>query len=412
MSNIELIHGSCADQKVDAVVNAANANLAYGGGICKVIFERAGVPELKAACREYQTPLRDGAAVKTLSFNMKNAKAIIHAVGPDFSRTPKAFKELYEAYYNSLLIIRDNGYHSISFPLISSGIFGGDLSNAVTESAKQCIRAYKSFIRRFPDYEIDVKLCAYTADEMREASIEFERRLGNDDISIDETNRSKIDTKEKNDDMPNTPDDEYSRWNVGANAFGKVGEPIPWLEESSGARKKYGVQEFTINGRREYAVFFHMPDEPYGWLSNWYRSEFELDGMKFSSVEQYIMYQKCVLFGDLSSASRIMETDDPAVHQLIGKNASGFIEKVWNGYRQVVAEKALYAKFSQDEFLKEKLLLTQDIWLVESANGDKNWACGIGMDDDRRLDASNWTGMNILGFSLMKVREDLRKENV
>ena len=45
-------------------------------------------------------------------------------------------------------------------------------------------------------------------------------------------------------------------------------------------------------------------------------------------------------------------------------------------------------------------------------NGDKNWACGIGMDDNRRLDASNWTGMNILGFALMKVREDLRKENV
>ena len=69
---------------------------------------------------------------------MTNAKAIIHAVGPNFAVTPKAFKELFDAYYNSLKayynslkVMMDNDYHSISFPLISSGIFGGSLSNPV-----------------------------------------------------------------------------------------------------------------------------------------------------------------------------------------------------------------------------------------------------------------------------------------
>ena len=131
MSKIELINGSCADQKVDIVVNAANAVLWAGGGIGGVIFNKAGITELTTACSKYKTPLKDGSAVITPAFNMTNAKAIIHAVGPNFAVVPKAFKELFDAYYNSLKVMMDNDYHSISFPLISSGIFGGSLSNPV-----------------------------------------------------------------------------------------------------------------------------------------------------------------------------------------------------------------------------------------------------------------------------------------
>ncbi|MBO4681780.1 MAG: macro domain-containing protein [Clostridiales bacterium] len=169
MSKFELLNASCADQVVDAVVNAANDGLWAGGGICGVIFSKAGRDELTAACRKYKTPLNDGDAVITPAFNMTNAKAIIHAVGPNFRSTPNAFEELYKAYYNSLAVLKDNGYHSISFPLISAGIFGGNLPKPAAESTKQCLRAYKKFIEDFPDYEIDVKLCAFSAQEMSDA---------------------------------------------------------------------------------------------------------------------------------------------------------------------------------------------------------------------------------------------------
>ena len=175
MSKIELINTSCADLEVDVVVNAANDGLWAGGGICGVIFKKAGMTELTNACRKYKTPLNDGDAVITPAFNLKNAKAIIHAVGPNFAVTPRAFKELFDAYYNSLKVLMDNGYHSISFPLISSGIFGGSLDNPVAESTKQCLRAYKKFTEDNPAYDIDVKLCAYTASEMREAQAELDR---------------------------------------------------------------------------------------------------------------------------------------------------------------------------------------------------------------------------------------------
>lgn len=173
MSNFTLIHGSCADQTADAVVNAANSGLIEGGGICGVIFAKCGSKELTKACLAIPTPVNDGNAVITPAFNLKNAKYIIHAVGPDFYRTPKAFFELYNAYYNSLVLLKDNGLHSISFPLISSGIFGGNLKNAAAESAKQCGRAYKKFGQDYPDYDVNVMLCAFGAEEYQAAKIEL-----------------------------------------------------------------------------------------------------------------------------------------------------------------------------------------------------------------------------------------------
>ena len=163
--------------ETDAIVNAANNGLWAGGGICGVIFKKAGVAQLQKACSQYKTPLKDGSAVITPAFNIQNTQYVIHAVGPDFSRTPSAFKELFDAYYNSLCVLMQNGLHSISFPLISSGIFGGNLSNPVAESTKQCCRAFNKFIKDYPDYEIDVKLCAFASSEMLSAKSVFDTMM-------------------------------------------------------------------------------------------------------------------------------------------------------------------------------------------------------------------------------------------
>lgn len=171
---LKLIYGSCADQNVDVVVNAANDCLMAGGGICGVIFRKAGMLKLSQACEKYDVPLKDGQAVITPAFDMKNAKAIIHAVGPNFWNTPNAFKELFDAYYNSLLVLKENNYHSIAFPLISAGIFGGRLDNPIAESAKQCIRAYKKFVKDFKDYDVEVLLCAFSDNDQKESKKVFD----------------------------------------------------------------------------------------------------------------------------------------------------------------------------------------------------------------------------------------------
>ena len=169
MLELILVHGSCADQTTDVVVNAANRYLAAGGGICGVIFNKAGYRELEAACDEHKTPLNDGDAVITPAFGIDNAKAIIHAVGPNFAETPDAFDELAVAYYNSLVVMMENRYHSISFPLISSGIFGGRLKDPAEESTKCCLNAAKQFVAEYPDYDVEVLLCAFGAGEYASA---------------------------------------------------------------------------------------------------------------------------------------------------------------------------------------------------------------------------------------------------
>ena len=168
MSSIEIIQGSCADQEVDVVVNASNQYLVSGSGICGEIFRRAGYQELNDACSKLKRPVQDGYAAITDSFNMKNCKYIIHAVGPNFNRTPGAYEELFNAYYNSLKILKDNNLHSISFPLISAGIFGGNNPNPAQVSAKQCFKAYDKFIEEYPNYDIKVLLCAYLQSEYKE----------------------------------------------------------------------------------------------------------------------------------------------------------------------------------------------------------------------------------------------------
>lgn len=168
-SSLEVIFGSCAELNVDVVVNAANKNLLAGGGICGVIYEMAGRKELSEACGKIKSPLEDGQAVITPSFAMGNAKAIIHAVGPNFSVTPDAVDKLFDAYYNSLKLMMDSDYHSISFPLISAGIYGGSLQKPGFVSTIQCCKAYDQFTEDYPEYLIDVKLCAFTEKEFAQA---------------------------------------------------------------------------------------------------------------------------------------------------------------------------------------------------------------------------------------------------
>lgn len=168
MSSFKIIYGSCIDQNVDAIVNAANKNLSSGSGVCGEIYKRAGYNILDDACLKIKRPLKDGDAVITPAFNIKNAKYIIHAVGPNFSVTPNAFDKLFNAYYNSLVLLKNNKLHSIAFPLISSGIFAGNLDNPPIESAKQCINAYNRFISEIIDYDIKVFLCCFTNKEYKD----------------------------------------------------------------------------------------------------------------------------------------------------------------------------------------------------------------------------------------------------
>lgn len=59
-------------------------------------------------------------------------------------------------------------------------------------------------------------------------------------------------------------------------------------------------------------ICFHNPNEENGYLSNWYPTHFTIDGIEFSSMEQFMMYQKACRFHDASVAKEILSTNDVA----------------------------------------------------------------------------------------------------
>ena len=163
VNNIELINESLIDQSVDAIVNPANSYMLHGGGLARQIAMKAGY-ELTKACREHNLPIKVGEVITTPSFNIKNTKIIIHAVGPNFNET-NDINLLFNAYYNSLIALKENNYHTIAFPLISTGIFKGNLKNPLEVSTKELLKANNKFIKDYPNYKINIKLCIFNSND-------------------------------------------------------------------------------------------------------------------------------------------------------------------------------------------------------------------------------------------------------
>ena len=154
-------------------------------------------------------------------------------------------------------------------------------------------------------------------------------------------------------------------------------------------------------------ICFHNPDEENGYLSNWYLSQFSVDEITFSSMEQYMMYKKAVCFQDYETAGRILETEDVCKIKKLGRKVSNYDENSWNGVRQIVVYRGLLEKFGQNDELKKLLLETGDSVLAECAVKDRIWGIGLSMTDPDRMDRACWKGQNLLGYALMMVREDL-----
>ena len=149
---------------------------------------------------------------------------------------------------------------------------------------------------------------------------------------------------------------------------------------------------------------FHSPNEENGYLSNWYLSPFTLDGVTFSSMEQYMMYCKAVCFCDDTIAALILATDDVAEIKALGRRVSGYDENHWNGVRQIIVYEGLLAKFTQNPELGEQLKGTGRAVLAECAVKDRIWGIGLSMQDPNRLERTKWRGENLLGYALMMVR--------
>lgn len=117
---VELVQGDVTELQTDAIVNAANAQLVLGGGVAGAI-KRKGGPEIQAQCNKIGGTFVGGAVITT--GGKLKAKYVIHAVGPRMGEGDEDTK-LKNATLNSLKLADKENIKSISFPAISTGIFG------------------------------------------------------------------------------------------------------------------------------------------------------------------------------------------------------------------------------------------------------------------------------------------------
>jgi O-acetyl-ADP-ribose deacetylase (regulator of RNase III) len=135
--HLRLVEGDITEQQVDAIVNAANSSLLGGGGVDGAIHRKGG-PEILAECRalresRLEAGLPAGEAVATTAGRLP-ARWVIHTVGPVWSGHDDRSATLRSCYSRSLAVADELGAGTVAFPLISSGVFGWPLDDAVRQA--------------------------------------------------------------------------------------------------------------------------------------------------------------------------------------------------------------------------------------------------------------------------------------
>lgn len=139
--------------------------------------------------------------------------------------------------------------------------------------------------------------------------------------------------------------------------------------------------------------FYSVSDE-YGEFSNFAAFPIKLDGLVWPTSEHYFQAQK---FDDVTYREKIRKAKTPMIAAQLGRDRKMKLRRDWESVKVDIMFKAVAAKFSQYQELKNQLLETGDARLVEHTDNDSYWG-----------DGGNGQGRNMLGQLLMKVRDNLQ----
>ncbi len=143
-------------------------------------------------------------------------------------------------------------------------------------------------------------------------------------------------------------------------------------------------------------------------FSQWHKSMFMENGQVFNCAEQYMMYHKAMLMGDIKTAQLILDAGyNPRKHKELGRQVTPFNAEVWENNCREIVYQANYLKFTQNTEMLEVLKTTKGTELVEASPYDKIWGIGLLETDPRAQDKSTWQGTNWLGEVLTQLRVHL-----
>ena len=159
-AKLEIVQGDIARQPdMDAIVNAANAQLRTGGGVAGAIHRAAG-PGLEEECQPL-APIQPGQAVITGAYQLPN-KHVIHCLGPVYGRDKPEDKLLAACYENAIKLAEEHQLGSIAFPAISTGVFGYPLD----EAAAVAIRTIKQKIKEL-DHVQTIRMVLFSEKDLQ-----------------------------------------------------------------------------------------------------------------------------------------------------------------------------------------------------------------------------------------------------
>ena len=152
-NRIAIVEGDIKQQRVDAIVNAANTSLLGGGGVDGAIHRAAG-PELLAECRTLGG-CATGQAKITRGYKLP-AQWVIHTVGPVWHDGQHGEDELLASCYRSCFaLVEEHGIKTVAFPSISTGAYGFPMNRA----ARIALRETKHFLERNQSVEQVMLVC-------------------------------------------------------------------------------------------------------------------------------------------------------------------------------------------------------------------------------------------------------------
>jgi ribA/ribD-fused uncharacterized protein len=147
-------------------------------------------------------------------------------------------------------------------------------------------------------------------------------------------------------------------------------------------------------------VIFFGIDAPF---SNFYLIEFTYSDYYLKNSEQAFMLEKAMMF-DKGKIPLILAAKSPTGVKKLGRTIQNFDPEVWDKNRYKIMINVLKAKFA-NPILKQILIDTEDLELVEGSPYDAIWGVKLDWMSDEILDRNNWRGSNLLGKALMEVRE-------
>ena len=166
------------------------------------------------------------------------------------------------------------------------------------------------------------------------------------------------------------------------------------------SRLPQGVEAYkTAEKSNSDYIAFKGEHSPY---SNFHHSPFKLDGGIFESAEQWIQYQKSLLFHDTETAEQIMQSDSPYEIKQLSYWIRGFDKDKWHDKGYDICLRGIKAKFEQNDALLAMLKTTGPKILVE-ATQDHLWGTGVQLRDTNVLNLEKWHGRGWLSHMLEKV---------